>query len=131
MINIVSETLQQNGFARENINFELFTASTEKGDTAEVKEGVTEITFLLDDEETTISMSQKDNILSAALRNDLDPPYSCQGGVCSSCMAKVTEGKAIMSKNSILTDDEVEEGLILTCMAHPVTPKVSIDWDDV
>jgi ring-1,2-phenylacetyl-CoA epoxidase subunit PaaE len=46
-------------------------------------------------------------------------------------MAKVTEGKAVMSKNSILTDDEIEEGLILTCVAHPVTPKVTIDWDDV
>ena len=131
MINTVSETLQENGFTDKQINFELFTASTEEINTSQVKEGVSEITILLDDEEATISMSQTDNILAAALRNDLDPPYSCQGGVCSSCMAKVTEGKAVMSKNAILTDDEIEEGLILTCMAHPVTPKVSIDWDDV
>ena len=131
MINTVSDTLEENNFSKENINFELFTASTEEADTSEVKEGISEITYLLDDEETTISMSQTDNILSAALRNDLDAPYSCQGGICSSCMAKVTEGKAVMSKNSILTDDEVEEGLVLTCVAHPVTPKVTIDWDDV
>lgn len=131
MINTILETLQENGFTDEQINFELFTASTEEINTSQVKEGVSEITILLDDEEATISMSQTDNILAAALRNDLDPPYSCQGGVCSSCMAKVTEGKAVMSKNAILTDDEIEEGLILTCMAHPVTPKVSIDWDDV
>ena len=131
MINTVSDTLQENGFANENINFELFTASTEEVNTNDIKEGVSEITVLLDDEETTISMSQTDNILAAALRNDLDPPYSCQGGICSSCMAKVTEGKAVMSRNSILTDEEVKEGLVLTCMAHPVTQKLTIDWDDV
>ena len=86
---------------------------------------------MLDDEETTFTMQQTDDILAATLRNQLDPPYSCQGGVCSSCLAKVTEGKAVMVKNSILTDSEVEEGFILTCQAHPTTAKISIDFDDV
>ena len=76
-------------------------------------------------------MAQTDDILAASLRNDLDPPYSCQGGVCSSCLAKVTEGKAVMTKNSILTASEVDEGLILTCQAHPTTQKITIDFDDV
>ena len=52
-------------------------------------------------------MNQKDNILAAALRNDVYAPYSCQGGVCSSCLWKVTQGTAVIVKNSILTDDEV------------------------
>ena len=55
--------------------------------------------------------------LEAALKQGLDAPYSCQGGICSSCIARVTEGTAVMRKNQILTDDEVEEGLILTCQA--------------
>ena len=96
-----------------------------------IPDGKTEITVLLDDEETTFVMDKTDDILAASLRNDLDAPYSCQGGVCSSCLGKVTEGKAVMTKNSILTDDEVEEGLVLTCQAHPTTPKVVIDFDDV
>ena len=86
---------------------------------------------MLDGEETTFTMEKTDDILAASLRNKLDAPYSCQGGVCSSCIAKVTEGKAVMSKNSILTDDELEEGFILTCQAHPTTSKVVIDFDDV
>ena len=131
MINQVSETLQTNGFSKENIHFELFTSSSKEENLDKVKEGFTEITVLLDDEETTFTMQQTDNILAATLRNDLDSPYSCQGGVCSSCMAKVTEGKAVMVKNSILTDGEVADGLILTCQAHPTTPKISIDFDDV
>lgn len=131
MINTVSETLKEAGFSNNNIHFELFTVSEDENTKDEIKEGTSEITILLDDEETTFTMTQTDNILAASLRNYLDPPYSCQGGVCSSCLAKVTEGKAVMVKNTILTDGEVEEGLILTCQAHPTTSKISIDFDDV
>jgi ring-1,2-phenylacetyl-CoA epoxidase subunit PaaE len=131
MIQEVSKTLKNNKITKENIHFELFTVSVDEGATSEIKEGTTEIKVLLDDEETTFTMPQTDTILAASLRNDLDAPYSCQGGVCSSCLAKVTEGKAVMVKNSILTDSEVEEGLILTCQAYPTTSKITIDFDDV
>jgi ring-1,2-phenylacetyl-CoA epoxidase subunit PaaE len=131
MIHEVSKTLESNKIAKENIHFELFTVSVDEEAADQVKEGTTEITVLLDDEKTTFTMQQTDDILAASLRNELDPPYSCQGGVCSSCLAKVTEGKAVMVKNSILTDSEVAEGLILTCQAHPTTSTITIDFDDV
>jgi ring-1,2-phenylacetyl-CoA epoxidase subunit PaaE len=130
MINTVSDTLQENGFNEEAIYYELFTASTEDAD-LHIPDGKSEITVLLDDEKTTFSMDKTDDILAASLRNNIDAPYSCQGGVCSSCLGKVTEGKAVMSKNSILTADEIEEGFVLTCQAHPTTPKLTIDFDDV
>jgi len=130
MIQTVSETLQENGMNEEAIYFELFTASdTDNG--IDIPDGKSEITVLLDDEETTFTMEKTDNILAASLRHQLDAPYSCQGGVCSTCIAKVTEGKAIMSKNTILTDDELEEGFILTCQAHPTTSKITIDFDNL
>lgn len=131
MINTVSSTLQKNGFDASRILFELFTSSSEEENTSEIKDGETEVTILLDDEEISYTMKQTDDILSSALRNNVDAPYSCQGGICSSCLAKVTEGKAVMIKNSILTDAEVEDGFILTCQAHPTTPKIFIDYDDV
>lgn len=131
MIKEVSSTLKNNKFTEENIHFELFTTSVDEEVLSEIKEGTTEITVLLDDEKSTFIMQQTDDILAASLRNDLDAPYSCQGGVCSSCMCKVTEGKAVMVKNSILTDGEVEEGFILACQAHPTTAKITIDFDDV
>lgn len=131
MIQEVSKTLESNKIAKENIHFELFTASTEEENTSDIKEGTSEITVLLDDEETTFTMSQKDDILAASLKKDLDAPYSCQGGICSSCMCKVTEGKAVMVKNSILSDSEIEEGLVLACQAYPTTAKIVIDFDDV
>jgi len=122
MIHTVSDTLKDAYLNEDDIYFELFTVSVDEDATAAIKEGTSEITFLLDDEETTISMSQSDTILAAALRNDLDAPYSCQGGVCS---------KAVMAKNSILTESEIEEGFVLTCQAHPTTPKITLDFDDV
>lgn len=133
MITTVSETLKENGFDQENIHFELFTASSSADEEIPMQfpDGKSEITVLLDDEKSTFTMDKTDTVLAASLRNQLDAPYSCQGGVCSSCIAKVTEGKAVMTKNSILTDDELEEGFILTCMAHPTTPKVVVDFDDV
>ncbi len=131
MIHTVSDTLKEVDFSDENIHFELFTVAVDEEAASEIKEGTTEVTVLLDDEETTFTMTQTDNILAAALRNDLDAPYSCQGGVCSSCMCKVIEGKAVMVKNSILTDSEIEEGLTLACQAHPTTSKITVDFDDV
>jgi len=131
MINTVSNTLQANGILKENIFFELFTTSSKEENTNQIKYGETVVTVLLDDEEIEFTMKQEDNLLTASLRNKVDAPYSCQGGVCSSCMAIVTKGKAVMTKNSVLTDEEIAEGLVLTCQAHPTTPKLFLDFDNV
>ena len=130
MIDLVSEVLQENSIPEDKIHFELFSSS-EEGEVEAVLEGKTQISVMVDDEETTFEMDQKSTILDAVLEKDLDAPYSCQGGICSSCIAKITEGKAEMAKNQILTDEEIEEGLILTCQAHPTTPSIKIDYDDV
>ena len=130
MINEVSNTLKGRGVAKENIFFELFT-TTEEGELAENHDGNTSVTITLDDETETFVMSQKKNVLEAALEHGLDAPFSCQGGLCSTCIARIVEGKVEMRKNQILTDSELEEGLILTCQSHPTTSKVVIDYDDV
>ena len=89
------------------------------------------ITIICDDIEYNLEMNDDKTILDFALENDIDAPYSCQGGVCSSCIARVTLGKATMKQNQILTENEVSEGLILTCQAYPVTEILNIDYDDV
>ena len=132
MINKVKETLESKGFSKDNIHFELFTPSEDKEESNSVSlEGKAAITVLLDDEESSFEMDKKETILDAALKHNLDAPYSCQGGICSSCIAKVTDGKAVMDKNTILSKDEVEQGLVLTCQAHPVSDKIVVDYDDV
>ena len=131
MIDTVSETLENNGVAKENIFFELFTASDNEETLSQDLDGQTAIEVVVDDETFQFTMDQKTLILDAVLKEDIDAPYSCQGGVCSSCIARVTEGKAEMVKNQILTDGEIEDGLILTCQAHALTPTLKIDYDDV
>ncbi len=130
MINEVSETLQGRGISKEHILFELFTTS-EEGELTEVHEGNTTVTITLDDETETFVMSQKQSVLEAALDKGLDAPFSCQGGICSTCIARVKKGKVEMRKNQILTDAELEEGFVLTCQSHPTTPTLEIDYDDV
>ena len=67
--------------------------------------------------------------LDAAIEADLDVPFACKGAVCCTCRAKVLEGKVIMDANFALTEQEVEDGYILTCQSHPITEKVVIDYD--
>ncbi|UJH69025.1 ferredoxin--NADP reductase [Allomuricauda sp. SCSIO 65647] len=131
MINTVSDTLKKNGVSDHAIFFELFTPSEVVDTLAENLSGKTQVEVLLDDEVHALTMDKKELVLDAVLKANIDAPYSCQGGVCSSCVARVTEGKVEMVKNQILTDGEVAEGLVLTCQSHPVTPKLKIDYDDV
>ena len=132
MIHTVKDVLTEHNIDENNVFYELFKAAKP----SEIKEGAvvsgkTKITIIVDDEETSFEMSQKRTILEAALDEDLDAPYSCQGGICSSCIARIKEGKATMRQNNILTDSEISEGLILTCQAHPTTPTIAVDYDDV
>ncbi|MFY8187162.1 MAG: 2Fe-2S iron-sulfur cluster-binding protein [Flavobacterium sp.] len=130
MINAVSNTLKEQNVAEKDIKFELFTTSSDTKDIAQ-KAGHSKVTILLDGDETTFEMSEKQTILEAALKHGLDAPYSCQGGICSSCLGRVTQGSAEMKKNSILTDGEIAEGLVLTCQAHATSETIFVDYDDV
>lgn len=133
MIHTVKDVLTDRNIDENTIHYELFKASkpADIKEEANATNGKTKITVIVDDEETTFEMSQKQTILDAALDKDLDAPYSCQGGICSSCLARVKEGKVTMRQNNILTDSEIAEGLTLTCQAHPITANVVIDFDDV
>lgn len=134
MIHTVKDVLTANGANPDRIHYELFKAAkNEEAETQAISTatGTTKATIILDDEETVIEISQKQTILEAAIDEDLDAPYSCQGGICSSCLARIKEGQATMRQNSILTEQEVAEGLILTCQAHPTTATITVDYDDV
>ena len=69
-------------------------------------------------------------ILDAALAKGADLPYACKGGVCCTCRAKVLEGRVRMDKNFTLEQAEIDQGFVLTCQAHPLTPTVVISFDE-
>ena len=132
MIKVVSTTLTENNVAEKDIKFELFgTSPAPENNTSVGQNGHTNISILVDSDEVTFEMSQKQTILEAALKQGLDVPYSCQGGICSSCICRVTEGSAVMNKNQILTDNEVAEGLVLACQAIPTTSEIKVDFDNI
>ncbi len=131
MIEMASTVLQKNGIAKEDIHYELFKTEKTTLHTSKETSGKTQVTVILDEEETTFEMDRNERILDAIMREGLDPPYSCQGGTCSSCLAQITQGEAEMANNQVLTEGETEDGLILTCQAHPTTATLVVDYDTI
>lgn len=137
MIFAVRETLEQSGVNKKNIHFELFTPADGGEGKKRIKEKlshsekVTEV-FIKDGGNSfgfNLPMGT-DNILDAAVARGADLPYSCKGGVCSTCKAKLIEGEIEMAVNYALEPEEVEAGYILTCQAYPVSEKVIVDYDE-
>ena len=71
----------------------------------------------------------KENILEAGLRNGIELPYSCKGGVCSTCRCRLTEGEVDMDVNFALEDYEVARGFRLACQSFAASDKVVVDYD--
>jgi len=71
----------------------------------------------------------KESILDYGENAGLDLPYSCKGGICSTCMAKLVQGEVTMDNNMVLTESEVKEGFVLTCQSHPTTDIVEVNYD--
>ena len=84
-----------------------------------------------DNIEYSLETSKDITVLELALENDIDAPYSYQGGVCSTCLARVVKGSVTMDNNQILTDEEVEEGLVLTCQSRISSSHIEISYDDI
>ena len=78
-----------------------------------------------------IAVLAGETIVDAGLRAGLEMPYSCRGGMCCTCRAMVTEGAVRMDLNYSLEKWEMEAGFVLTCQAHPTTPRVAVDYDQV
>ena len=117
-------------FNENDILFELFTSSNQIPKQKNyIEEGL--LYIKCDDVTHKLTLDQNKTLLEIALNEKIDVPYSCQGGVCSSCIARVSEGKVDMRNNQILTDEEINEGLILSCQAIPKSKKITIDFDDV
>ena len=88
------------------------------------------ITIKLDGRSFSFELAYNNgSILDEALKQGADLPYACKGGVCSSCRARLTQGKVSMDANYALEQEEVAAGFILTCQSHPLTEKVVVDFD--
>jgi ring-1,2-phenylacetyl-CoA epoxidase subunit PaaE len=136
MIVDMVDVLKTFGVSEDKVFYELFTTPTVLGSKTTSSaggsfSGTSKVTVILDDESVTFDLaSDGANILDKVNDEGFDAPYSCKGGVCCTCKAKVVEGNATMTVNYSLTDKEVEEGYILTCQAHPASETLKISYDD-
>ncbi|WP_210464860.1 1,2-phenylacetyl-CoA epoxidase subunit PaaE [Rufibacter roseolus] len=137
MIFGAKEALEEAGVPREKIHFELFTTadsgqkSQKRAENAQAHEDKkSRVQVRLDGNYLNLEMSYYGNtILDAAAETGADVPYSCKGGVCSTCRAKVLEGEVEMDVNYSLEPEEVAAGYILTCQARPISERVVVDFD--
>ncbi|MDG2371852.1 MAG: 2Fe-2S iron-sulfur cluster-binding protein [Flavobacteriaceae bacterium] len=130
MIFSVLNVLLTKKVSKEQILYELFT--TNKKNT--LKNSITKVSSLdiiYEGVKYHIDNISGKTVLEAAIESGIDVPYSCQGGVCSSCVAKVMDGNAKMKTNQVLTEEEIKDGLILTCQAESKQEYLKVNFDDV
>jgi ring-1,2-phenylacetyl-CoA epoxidase subunit PaaE len=93
-------------------------------------EGFAAVTFTLEGRASTVAVDAAGaSILDHALAVRRELPYSCKGGMCASCRARVVSGEVRMDKNYALVEDDLAAGYVLTCQAHPVSEVVELDYD--
>ncbi|MBN8702162.1 MAG: 2Fe-2S iron-sulfur cluster binding domain-containing protein [Bacteroidetes bacterium] len=133
MMDNVKQVLKELKINDSRIHIEYFTASlqpTEKKAATTNSALISKVTVVYDGSETKFDLATGGkSILDAAIDNDVDAPFSCKGAVCCTCRAKIISGTAVMDNNYALTDDEVAEGFILTCQAHPTSAELIVDYD--
>jgi ring-1,2-phenylacetyl-CoA epoxidase subunit PaaE len=141
MIEATEKALLEVGVPARNIRTERFTSPTLEalpanerkqvvlGHAPESK-GDVALTVVLDGKKHQMQMSTTDKILDVALSAGLDLPYSCRGGVCCTCRAKVMQGSVVMEKNFTLEKWEAEQGFVLSCQAKPTSKEVVMSFDE-
>ncbi len=132
MADVVRATLLARGVTAKQIHTEHFiNASHTPGDFAapsDASKGARLIVHLNRVRIETV-VPPKATILDVLVKEKHDVPYSCTAGACSTCMAKVLQGKVRMDACYALDEEEIKAGYCLTCQAHPDTDVVEISYD--
>ncbi|TDC56775.1 ferredoxin--NADP reductase [Actinomadura sp. KC345] len=88
------------------------------------------VTVVLAGKRRTVPKHAGETLLQSARRAGLAPPFSCEAGNCATCIAQITDGEAKMRVNNALDDDEVADGLVLTCQGEPVSADITVVYED-
>jgi ring-1,2-phenylacetyl-CoA epoxidase subunit PaaE len=139
LVQLCRDALAARGVPADRVRFELFTTGEPSRPEGSIGRPVAPagtgenytISFNLDGLRGSVQSPThaRESILNAALRVRPDVPFACAGGVCGTCRAKLVAGTVEMEENYALEPDELAEGFVLTCQAHPTSDTVSVDYD--
>ncbi|MDZ4175425.1 MAG: 2Fe-2S iron-sulfur cluster-binding protein [Hydrogenophaga sp.] len=142
MIEATQQALLEAGVRPDRVHTERFTSPTLEalpadqrqaavlGQPAVRTDGEVALTVVLDGKPHQLRMGKDEHVLDVALNAGLDLPWSCRGGVCCTCRAKVVEGAVTMDKNFTLEPWETEKGFVLSCQARPTTDRLVVSYDE-
>jgi len=127
--------LESLGVPGERVHHEVFHVPTadDLPDPVAVASAVADavVTVTLDGRTSRVEMADAtESILDATLRVRPDAPYSCTGGMCGTCRARVISGEVRMDRSYALEEDEIAAGMVLACQSHPVTDEVELTYDE-
>ncbi len=134
MMNSIATAFRELNLPKEKLRKESFTAGTPAAKSVDAPvegtattKGAFQVTVIYDGEEHSFEVDPDKTILETALDLDIDLPYSCQSGLCTACRGKCLSGKVDMDEMEGLSEAEIEEGYVLTCVGHPKTDNVVIE----
>lgn len=137
MITGCERALLAAGVGREKIHAERFSVPgapprppKKSGEAPPVHGNAHQLDIVLDGKTHHLSMGPDERVLDVALDAGLDLPYSCRGGVCCTCRARVLEGEVTMDRNYTLEDGEMRRGFVLTCQSRATTKKIVVSYDE-
>jgi ring-1,2-phenylacetyl-CoA epoxidase subunit PaaE len=136
MTDAVTASLVAHGLPAERVKFERFTPAPRNGNAfvPRVREddaALCEAYAILDGRRQTFTIEKgKETVLDAGLRQGIELPYSCKGGMCSTCRVKLVEGEVDMDVHYALEDYEIARGFVLMCQSYPVTDRIGVNVDD-
>ena len=142
MIEATEKALLDAGVRPDRVHTERFTSPTLEalpaaqrraavlGQPAVRAEGEVALTVVLDGKPHQLRMNRDERVLDVALNAGLDLTWSCRGGVCCTCRAKVMEGAVQMDKNFTLEPWETDKGFVLSCQSRPTTDRVVVSYDE-
>lgn len=136
MMDAIEEALHARGAPKQKILVERFTtgplseAQAAAARMLEEKAAGLRMSVTLNGRRVNVTFDpEKRSILDNVRAAGLPAPFACKGGVCATCRAKVTSGKVEMKVNYGLSEEELEDGYVLTCQATPVSEGVALTYD--